>query len=98
MKNYFVYIIYSKMADRYYVGQTEDIEERLALHNSHFFGHSFTKTAADWVLKYSLKCQSRSQAVRIESHIKKNKSRKYVEDLIQYQTIGLRLLEKYQSQ
>ncbi|MBN7810853.1 GIY-YIG nuclease family protein [Algoriphagus sp. H41] len=97
MGSFFVYIIYSKSTDRYYIGQTEDLGERLSMHNSHFFTHSFTKIASDWELKYALTCRSRSQALRIESHIKKNKSRKYIEDVIRHESIGLRLLEKYQN-
>lgn len=31
---FFVYILYSRSADRYYVGQTENFERRLQFHNS----------------------------------------------------------------
>ncbi|WP_227020910.1 GIY-YIG nuclease family protein [Arenibacter algicola] len=31
---YVVYILFSVAADRYYVGQTNNIEKRLATHNS----------------------------------------------------------------
>jgi putative endonuclease len=31
---YFVYILYSKQFDRYYIGQTNDTLQRINLHNS----------------------------------------------------------------
>ncbi|WP_166637279.1 GIY-YIG nuclease family protein, partial [Algoriphagus boseongensis] len=33
MLNFFVYILYSKSTDRFYVGQTVDLEKRLEEHN-----------------------------------------------------------------
>jgi putative endonuclease len=46
-----VYIIYSKKIDQYYIGQTENIENRLYRHNNN--GSKSTKKANDWVLKYT---------------------------------------------
>ncbi|WP_373398424.1 GIY-YIG nuclease family protein [Algoriphagus halophilus] len=34
---FFVYILYSDSKDRYYIGQTENLEERLFQHNSGYF-------------------------------------------------------------
>ena len=31
---YFVYILYSEKTDRYYVGQTQNLDERLVRHNT----------------------------------------------------------------
>ncbi|MHA7128672.1 GIY-YIG nuclease family protein [Algoriphagus namhaensis] len=95
MLKYYVYVIYSAARDKYYVGQTSDLEKRLEEHNSHFYSDSYTTLSADWVLKKSLICQNRGMAIKIENHIKKNKSRKYVEDFIQYPSIGERLICKY---
>ena len=95
MSKFVVYILYSKQTDRFYIGQTEDIERRLIEHNSHFYLDSFTKIASDWELKTTLACGSKSQSLKIEAHIKKNRSRKYIQDFIQYPSIGLKLLEKY---
>jgi len=46
----FTYILYSKSANRYYVGATSDLEERLKKHNSKNKG--FTQRASDWELKF----------------------------------------------
>ena len=77
---YKVYIIYSKQVDQYYTGQTSDLENRLNNHNSS--GSKSTKKASDWVLKYSEEFQTRGEAVKRESEIKKKKSRKFIEQLI----------------
>ncbi len=48
MDTYHVYILYSKKLQQYYVGQTEDIEQRLIRHNS---GHGkHTKKGVPWIL------------------------------------------------
>jgi len=98
MPTHFVYILYSEQTDKYYIGQTEDIQNRLLEHNSHSYKDSFTKIGSDWKLKSSLTCNSKRQAIKIETHIKKNKSRKYVEDFIRFPSIGEKLLEKYLDQ
>ena len=78
--DFFVYIIYSDSIDRYYVGQTEDLAKRL---NDHQTGHSkYTKTGKPWVLKWSRSFPTRSEAVKEETRIKKQKSRLFIESLI----------------
>ena len=78
---YAVYIIYSAKCDKYYVGHTETLTNRLVEHNSGK-GGTFSKTCAPWILKYSEEFDSRSLAVRREKEIKGKKSRKYIEFLI----------------
>ncbi len=75
--NYWVYIIYSETLDKYYVGQTEDIDKRL-------FTHITRKNigASDWELKYKEQFETRSQAVKREVEIKRQKRRTYIEWLI----------------
>ena len=95
MKVNFVYILYSAQRDRYYIGQTEDLERRLREHNSHLYQDSYTKIASDWEIKINLIGSSKGQAIKIETHLKKNKSRKYIEDFIRFPEIGQKLLLKY---
>jgi putative endonuclease len=77
---FLVYIIYSAQLDQFYVGQTENIEDRLFRHiNS---GSKSTKKAKDWVLKYTETFLTRSEAVQGETQIKKMKSRRYIESLV----------------
>ncbi|MFH0736277.1 MAG: GIY-YIG nuclease family protein [bacterium] len=77
---FYSYIIYSKTLDKYYIGSTENIEDRLARHKR---GSSkFTSRAKDWVLVYSEKYDTKSEAIKREYEIKRQKSRKYIESLI----------------
>ena len=78
---FYIYIIYSKTLDKYYVGSCQNIEQRLKDHlNSR---SKFTKVVKDWVLKYSETFATRSEAYQRELQIKKMKSRKYIETLIE---------------
>jgi putative endonuclease len=93
---FIVYILYSQKLDHYYVGQTENIERRIMEHNLHVFQSASTKVTDDWTLYFSLNCHSRVQAVRIELHIKKSKSRSYLENLKKYPEISQKLLVRFQ--
>ena len=78
--SFYVYIIYSKRLDKYYVGYTEDILVRLTQHNTGI--STFTSKATDWELKYKEEFIDRNNAYKRESEIKRKKSRKYIEWLI----------------
>ncbi len=74
------YIIYSPSLDQYYIGQTENLEDRLFRHNNS--GSKSTKKVNDWILKYSEEFSTRGKAIQRELQIKNKKSRKYIESLI----------------
>jgi putative endonuclease len=94
--NFFCYILYSKSINRYYVGYTSDLEERIKLHNSGYFGgRSYTFKASDWDLFLLISCESAEKAVFIESRIKKMKSRKYIENLKKYPEMIEKILREY---
>lgn len=77
---FYVYIIYSKQIDRFYIGQTENIENRI---KNHLAGISkFTARANDWKLVYQEGYKTRTEAIQRENAIKKKKSRKYIEWVI----------------
>jgi len=69
---FFIYIIYSKEADKYYVGQTENIEDRLISHRSGI--SKYTSISDDWVLLYSESFQTRTEAVRRGREIKRKRA------------------------
>ena len=77
---YYVYILYSKDFNRYYVGQCEDIDIRLKRHNNR--GVPSTKPYIPWVLIYNEVFATRAEAANREKEIKNKKSRKYIEYLI----------------
>ena len=92
---FYVYIIYSEKADKFYIGQTMDLEERLQQHNSGVFEKCSTKIANDWEIFHLISCKSRKLAIMIEKHIKKMRSRKYILNLKKYPDIAQRLIDKY---
>jgi len=93
---YSCYILFSKSRNRYYVGYTSDIEERIKLHNSGFFGcKSFTYKASDWKLFLIIPCETIEQAVFVETRIKRMKSRKYIENLKKYPEIIEKILKEF---
>jgi putative endonuclease len=73
-----VYILYSKKLDGYYVGQTNNIERRLKVHNTG--GKKYTSRGIPWILVKSYKCNSRSEAVRLEMKIKKRGIKRFIEE------------------
>jgi putative endonuclease len=77
-----VYIIYTSKFDKYYVGECEDFEIRLAQHNTGFFKSSSTTFATDWELKLIFHVNNRMESRKIELYIKSMKSKKFIERLI----------------
>ena len=76
--NYTIYIIQSEITGRYYCGQTCDLEDRLARHNN---GESkSTKSGRPWNPIWTAEVATRSEAVRLESHIKKRGIRRFLEE------------------
>jgi len=75
-----VYILYSKKLDRYYIGHTGNLEDRIERHNQ---GRSkSTKAGVPWILVYQERLENKPEAYKREMTIKKMKSRKYIEKLI----------------
>ena len=77
---HFVYILYSLIRDKYYVGSCEDVNKRLIKHNTNHSG--FTGKTGDWSIKRTEEHPDRSSALKRENQIKGWKSRKMIEKLI----------------
>ena len=76
-----VYILYSAILNRYYVGYTGDeLSQRLRRHNTNHKG--FTGHCGDWDIVYTEKYPDKSKAAEREREIKKWKSRKLIEKQI----------------
>ena len=91
-----VYILHSEKLNRYYTGYTNNLEERLLFHK-HPESRKFTAKANDWMLFFTIKCNSKKQALSIEKHVKRMKSKKYIQNLKKYPEIIEKLLLKYQN-
>ena len=72
MNSYYVYIILSKVKNKFitYVGYTNNLQNRLKLHNSSK-GAKFTK-GKKWKIIYSKRYNSKSMAMKNEYLLKKN--------------------------
>jgi putative endonuclease len=91
-----VYIIYSESLDSFYTGFCKDVlQERIEKHIKGMYDDSYTKKASDWILVWHLECFAIKQALQIEKHIKRMKSKVYIQNLIKYPEISAKLLEKY---
>lgn len=76
-----VYILYSESKDRYYVGYTcQKVEVRLSQHNDGW--SRSTKSGIPWKVVYTETCESKSEAIKRENVIKRQKSRAFIERLI----------------
>jgi putative endonuclease len=74
---YFLYILYSRSKDKFYIGQTYDIDKRVAEHRL-----NANLGATDWELMYTESFLTRSDAMKRELEIKAKKRRTYIEWLI----------------
>ena len=82
--------------DSYYIGMSQEkIADRILKHNTSFYGAHYTSKTSNWELYYNKECVTISQAMKIEKHIKKMKSITYLKNLKKFETIQLKLLEKY---
>jgi putative endonuclease len=69
---YIAYIIKSLKVNRYYIGSTENIERRLLYHN---FGKvESTKAYKPWMVVYTERFETKSDALKREKQIKSYKS------------------------
>jgi len=76
-----VYILKSSVTNRYYIGHTSDIQKRLWYHNSGY--PKSTKAGLPWKLVYIENFDTRQQAMKRESELKKDKSRAMIEKIIE---------------
>lgn len=65
---YVVYILKSLKDDKFYVGQTQDLEKRLIRHNRGMV--KSTKNRLPLILIYSERFQTRSEAIKREKYFK----------------------------
>ena len=80
---FYVYILYNDTIDRYYIGYTSNLKNRLSDHIRGKTKRHYTKNQkGKWKLIYCEKYSTRKKAYRREGEIKSKKSRQYIENLI----------------
>lgn len=92
---HFVYILYSPTNNKYYIGETPNVIERLSIHNNYLLNTNSTKSGIPWEIYHVIEVSDRSAARKIELHIKKMKSKTYLYNLKKYKEVANRLIEKY---
>ena len=79
---YFTYVIQSIEHRKIYIGQTNNLEDRLKRHNAG--GNKFTKPFAPYRLIAGIILETRKEAVALEKHLKRFKNHisldKYLND------------------
>jgi putative endonuclease len=76
---YFVYSIYNRKNNKIYIGQTDNLEERLRLHNNKTFKNSYTsRFDGGWSLIYKEEANNRLEALKREKQLKSFKGREFV--------------------
>ena len=77
---HFTYILFSAIKNRYYIGFTSYLEERIIRHNQKSKG--FTGNVNDWKVVHIEKLETKELAQQRELHIKSWKSRIKIQELI----------------
>jgi putative endonuclease len=90
----YVYILYSRKLDRFYVGRTEDLDFRLQLHNNPIESRKYTARGIPWELRLKIPCESKEQTIQAEKLIKQMKSRKFIESLLEDELLVAEILKR----
>ncbi|HOX82462.1 MAG TPA: GIY-YIG nuclease family protein [Chryseolinea sp.] len=82
--SYCVYILFSEKLSRFYVGMTENLDQRILHHNNPIRDLKFTAKGIPWKIFLSIPCHSKNHALKLERLIKSKKSRIFIENLKKY--------------
>ncbi len=72
-----LYILYSPLIDRYYIGSCLDLKQRLSEHKEGKYLMSYTKKAKDWEMYFNWEGLGYQQARTHVTNIKKNQNEKF---------------------
>ncbi|PIR73182.1 MAG: endonuclease [Candidatus Moranbacteria bacterium CG10_big_fil_rev_8_21_14_0_10_35_21] len=75
-----VYIIHNKDRDKYYIGQTYDLEKRILEHNSGLSNFT-SKYKGIWEVVYTEIYTTRTEAIKREIFLKKQKNKDFYKRL-----------------
>ena len=91
---YFVYIIYSQKLSRYYVGTTDNVEQRLIEHNTIIYQNSFTSRGIPWELNWKTDPLMSEVAYKLDRFIKSMKSKKFIERVMNSPELVVDIISK----
>jgi putative endonuclease len=79
---FFVYIIHSEAHDKFYIGQTNDVKERIRRHNNG--QEKFTSPYLPWLLKCVIEKPTRGDAMVLETKLKNLNRQKLLKFISKY--------------
>ncbi|MBI2476147.1 MAG: GIY-YIG nuclease family protein [Candidatus Taylorbacteria bacterium] len=80
---YYIYAIYNTIADKIYIGQSENLEERLKWHNEKRFKGYTSRFEGRWKIIYREECQTRLDALKREKQLKSYRGREFIKKYLQ---------------
>jgi putative endonuclease len=78
---FFVYVLYSPSANKFYVGYTSNLESRLLSHNQ-LRTKDWTKRYRPWELVYTESYQTKSSALKREKELKTGMVREFIQKML----------------
>ena len=79
----FIYALYNKNYEKIYIGQTENLEKRLSLHNNKIFKRCYTaRFDGEWQLIYQEEVATRQEALIREKQLKSYHGREFIKKYI----------------
>ncbi|MCX7729235.1 MAG: GIY-YIG nuclease family protein [Bacteroidia bacterium] len=79
---FFVYVLYSPLFSKFYIGQTNHIKKRLYYHNAGY--NKSTAAYRPWVLKCVIAKNSRAEALTLEKKLKNLNKQKLIRFINKY--------------
>lgn len=80
--SFFVYSIYNKNCNKFYIGQTKDLDKRIFLHNNKVFKGYTSKFEGSWKVIYKEIFDNRGDALKREKQLKSFQGRKFIKSII----------------
>lgn len=75
---YFVYTIYNRKHNKFYIGQTFDVTKRVQEHNDKVLKGYTSRFDGNWELIYKEELPSRQEAVKREHQLKSFRGREFI--------------------
>lgn len=77
---FYIYILQSLKTNNFYIGYTSNIKQRLIYHNGGL--NRSTKNKGPWILKYKEEFLTKTEAIKRERFLKKQRNRQFYKKLI----------------
>jgi len=84
--NFYVYILQSEKDQSFYIGQTNDLMERLRRHNRGL--EKYTSKKMPWKIFWKAEVSSRGEAMKLEKKLKNLKSTKRMMEFVSNSEVG----------